>query len=57
MKLNSVQGQGMRIPKATRFIKDEYVVIGKLIEDDSYLDWTIQSAVQIKSNESIKRQI
>ena len=32
----------MRIPKATRVIKDEFVVIGKLIEDDSYLDWTIQ---------------
>lgn len=32
----------MRIPRATRVIKDEFVVIGKLIEDDSYLDWTIQ---------------
>lgn len=32
----------MRIPRATRFIKDEYVIVGKLIEDDQYLDWTIQ---------------
>lgn len=31
----------MRIPLATRFIKDEYVIIGKLIENDDYLDWSI----------------
>ena len=31
----------MRIPRAARAIKDEYVIIGKIIENDDYLDWTI----------------